>query len=214
MTEEAPDGDGSDGGQTSSEGHDGAQTDDFTELPPEAVEEAERLTHLARGAVDDDEAAAYRTRRSELLAEYGFTARVRDEDDGGETLVCHPVEWLDSDGVVDISAIQDTDRAAEVPLTGRGEQGSWADAEKYNRAIVETVREEAGSVHAENARAFADFMGNHYALPFDDARPVHVREFLDEYYPRNAWPSDEAEAELEASLRLVFEKTESRYPLD
>lgn len=192
----------------------GAATGDRTELPPETVEEAERLTHLARGAVDDDEAAAYRTRRSELLADYGFNARVRENEGGGETLVCHPVEWLDSNGVVDMSAIQDTDRATEVRLSGRGEQGSWADAEEYNRAIVETVREEAGSVHAENARAFADFMGNHYALPFDDARPVHVREFIDEYYPRNAWPSDEAEAVLETSLRHVFEKTQSRYPLD
>lgn len=190
------------------------QASDPGELPLETIEEAERLTHLARGAGDDAEAAAYRTRRSELLAEYGFTARVREENDGGETLVCHPVEWLDANGVVDMSAIQDTDRAAEVRLSGRGEQGTWADAEAYNRAIVETIREDEGAVHAENARAFADFMGNHYAATFEDARSVHVREFIDEYYPRNAWPSDEAEAVLEVSLRLVFEKTESRYPLE
>ena len=192
----------------------GERTGDPDELPSETVAEAERLTHLARGAVDDAETAAYRTQRSELLAEYGFTARVREEDDGGETLVCHPVEWLDSNGVVDISAIQNTDRATEVRLSGRGEQGTWADAEEYNRAVVETIRAEDGAVHAENARAFADFMGNHYASTVDDARTVHVREFIDEYYPRNAWPSDEAEAVLEASLRLVFEKTESRYPLE
>lgn len=208
MPEEAS-GDGTGGEQT-----DGERSGDVDELPPETIEEAERLTHLARGAVDDAEAAAYRTRRSELLAEYGFTARVRDEDDGGETLVCHPVEWLDSNGVVDISAIQDTDRAAEVRLSGRGDQGTWADAEAYNRAIVETIRAEAGAVHVENARAFADFMGNHYATTFDDARRVHVREFIDEYYPRNAWPSDEAEAVLETSLRLVFEKAETPYPLE
>lgn len=191
-----------------------ATSDGTAAVPRETIDSAERLTRLARDAASEAEANAYRERRSRLLAEHGFTARVREEDDGGETLVCHPAEWLDDEGVVDFSAIEETDRAIEVRLSGRGEQGTWAEAEERNQAIVAAVRKEHGDVHAENARAFADFMGNHYASPIDDARDVHVREFIEEYYPRNAWPSEDAKAVLEASLRRVFEKADTRYPLE
>ncbi|MGM0399336.1 MAG: DUF7108 family protein [Halobacteriota archaeon] len=182
-------------------------------LPRETVETVERLTRLARDAVDEQEAAAYRDRRSAVLDDYGFTARVR-EDENEATLVCHPAEWLDADGVVDFEAIDDTARATEVVLSGPGEQGAWAEAEARNRDVVETVRAAEGAVHAANARAFADFMGNHYASPISAAREHHVREFLEEYYPRNAWPTDEERAVVEQSLRAVFEKTEKPYPLD
>jgi hypothetical protein len=56
----------------------------MTDLPDDAVAEAERLTRLARRAVDDNERAAYRDRREEILDEHGYVARVR-EDDPGET---------------------------------------------------------------------------------------------------------------------------------
>ncbi|MFB6133045.1 MAG: rnhA operon protein [Halanaeroarchaeum sp.] len=184
-----------------------------TGLPPSAVEEAERLTRLARDAVDEEEADAYRDRRASLLDEYGFTARVREDDDG-ETLVCHPREWLDETGVVDVAAIEDTDRAAEVRLSGPDDQGVYEEAEDRNRPLVEAIREDHDPVHAANARAFADFMGNHYASPVDDATARHVREFLEEYYPRNAWPTDEQAAVVEASLRRLFEEADEPYPLE
>lgn len=182
-------------------------------LPREAVAVAERLTRLARDAVDEAEASAYRDRRSTVLGDYGFTARVREDEDGA-TLVCHPAEWLDDDGVVDFEAIDDTDRATEVSLSGTGAQGEWAAAEARNSDIVEAVRETHGPIHAANARAFADFMGNHYATPIPSANAHHVREFLDEYYPRNAWPTEAERAVVEQSLRAVFEKTGTPYPLD
>ena len=186
---------------------------DGVALPTEAVEEAERLTRLARAAADPAEATAYRDHRADLLDEHGFTARVREEADGA-VLVCHPADWLDEDGVVDLAAVEDTDRAEEVRLSGRGEQGTYADAETTNADLVAAVREDGGDVHAANVRAFADYMGNHYASPIDAATETHVREFLEEYYPRNAWPSDEQQAVVRESLRRAFEKTETAYPLD
>ncbi|ALG81483.1 DUF7108 domain-containing protein [Halanaeroarchaeum sulfurireducens] len=191
---------------------DDPDTDAPEKLPASTVDEAVRLTRLARNAVDENEAAAHRERRAARLEEYGFTARVREEENG-ETLVCHPAEWLE-DGVVDFTAVENTDRATEVPLSGRGEQGTWEDAEAENRTIVEAVREQDGAIHAKNARAFADFMGNHYAAPIADARATHIQEALREYYPRNAWPTDEQWAVVVESLRRTFEKTEPRQSVD
>ncbi|SNR31670.1 hypothetical protein SAMN06266787_1011233 [Halorubrum ezzemoulense] len=64
------------------------------DVPVEAVDEAERLTRLAREAESaeptpeiEQAADQYRERRDALAAEYGYTARVRDEDDA---LVLYP----------------------------------------------------------------------------------------------------------------------------
>ncbi|SHH16160.1 DUF7108 family protein [Halobaculum gomorrense] len=196
-----------DGAETAGAEADGDGWDE--ELPEPTVDAAERLTRLAREAVDDAEADAYRADRAERLAEYGFTARVRDEDD---TLVCHPDEWIE-DGTVQIDRIEDTDRAVEVSLSGPGDPDDWSEIEAHNAALVEQIAEEYGETHAANARAFADFMGNHYARPMDSADADEVQEFLNEYYPRNAWPSEEQRDAVRASLRHVFEAADERTPL-
>ncbi|WP_336034862.1 DUF7108 domain-containing protein [Halobacterium yunchengense] len=172
-----------------------------TDLPEDAVDTAERLTRLARDAVDDAEAAAYRDRRDRLLADHGFVARVREGDD---TLVCYPAEWVDDDGTVRLAEVEDTDRAVEVSLSGPGEQGDYEDAAARNADLVERVRDEHGDVHGDNAAAFADFMNNHYARPMDAAGDREREEFLAEFFPRNAWPSDDQRAVVEESLDLVF----------
>ena len=177
----------------------------MTELPREVVDAAERLTRLARRAVDDAEAAAYERDRDERLAEYGFTGRVRESDD---TLVCHPAEWLEGE-TVRMDRIENTDRAVEVSLSGSGDPESWDAVEAHNAEVVEAVAERAGAVHAANARAFADFMGNHYARRVETATAAELREFLTEYYPRNAWPSDEQRDAVERSLEHVFTVTET-----
>lgn len=169
------------------------------------VEEVERLTRLARRAADPAERAAYEERRERLLAARGFEARVREADD---TLVCYPANWLDDAGVVRTDRIETTDRAVEIPLSGPGDPEEWEAVEADNAALVSAVAEaadEAGAAHAANARAFADFMGNHYAKRIPRATPAEVEEFLAEYYPRNAWPSDRERALVEDSLRLLFE---------
>ncbi|WP_435361307.1 DUF7108 domain-containing protein [Haloarchaeobius sp. DFWS5] len=181
-----------------------------SELPTEVVDAAERLTRLATEAVDESEADAYRERRDDLLADHEFVARVRD-DDASETLVLHPDEWV-GDGVIRTDRIEDTDRAVEVHLSGPGDAEEWQDVDDHNRALVESVREAHGAVHAGNADRLADFMSNHYARKMDTATADELREFRDAYYPVNTWPTAEEKAVVETSLRLVFETAEKRMP--
>ncbi len=188
-----------------------ASDTDGDELPEETVDEAERLTRLARDAVDDGERAAYRKRRERLLTPHEFTARVR-EDGGADTLVLHPEAWHDGEGVIRTDRIQDLSRAVEIPLEGAGDPDDWTELDAQNREVVETVRETYGDVHGENADAFADFMGNHYARPIDSAGRGEVVEFLTEYFVRNAWPSDEQRATIEESIELVFETVDREVP--
>ncbi|MDZ7701924.1 MAG: rnhA operon protein [Halobacteriales archaeon] len=182
----------------------------MAELPEEAVDEAVRLTRLARAAVDRDEAAAYREDRSALLADHGYRARVRD-DDGGAVLVCYPGDWA-TDGVVDPADIEDVDRAVERPLSGAGDPDDWATVESHNRTIAEAVAEAHGPVHGATADAFVDFMGNHYARRVETAGPRECREFLEEYLPRNAWPTEAQLSAARESLRLTFETADADPP--
>jgi hypothetical protein len=173
----------------------------MAELPDDVVDEVERLTRLAGQATEEEEAAAYEDRRAEILAAHDFRARHRDADD---TLVLHPEEWLD-DGTVQFDRIEDTDRAVELSLSGPGDPDAWDEVERHNAELVSTVEDEHGPVHAANARVFADFAGNHYAKRIDAVRSEEVEEFLTEYYRRNAWPSEEQQAAVRESLRLLFE---------
>ncbi|MFB6296288.1 MAG: rnhA operon protein [Halobacteriales archaeon] len=180
------------------------------ELPEDVIAAAERLTRLARRAADEAEAAAYREDRDDRLAEYGFTARVREED-AGEVLVLHPGEWVE-EGTIRIDRIEDTGRAIERRLSGPGEESAFERVDAHNREVVARIEARAGPVHAANATAFADFMGNHYARRVETATPAELREFLAEYFPRNAFPTDEQRATVEESLRLVFAVTDREAP--
>ncbi|QLG63954.1 rnhA operon protein [Halorarum salinum] len=192
------------GGDAEPEADAESEPDGDEELPADLIEEAERLTRLARKAVDEEEAAAYRSDRERRLAEHDFTARVREGDD---TLVLHPEEWLE-DGLARVDRIEDTSRAIERPLSGPGDPDDWQAVEEYNASLVERVTAEHGETHGANARAFADFMGNHYAKRMDEATDEEVAEFLAEYFPRNAWPTDEQRDLAESSVGFVFESTD------
>jgi len=178
-----------------------------SELPEEVTAEAKRLTRLARDAVDPDEAAAYERDRDSLLAEHGFEARFRP-DDG--VLAIYPAEWVE-DGVVRPERVDDVDRGVEIPLEGGGGEG-WESVEEHNAALVEAVAEAHGPVHAENARSFADFMGNHYLQRVETATARQVREFLDEYFPRNAWPTEAQSAAVVDSLERLFDAADADLP--
>ena len=191
------------------EATDGEAADSETgELPEAVVDGAARLTRLARDAVDENEAAAYRGRRAEMLADHDFTSRIREED---ETLVLHPAEWMD-DGVVRVERIEDTGRAYEIPLTGADVAGDWDAVEEHNAELVDAVEAEDGATHAANARIFADFMGNHYLRRADAASRDEIQEFLTEYYPRNAWPSKKQETVVRESVERVFEAADADVP--
>ena len=208
---------------------DAAATSD-ADLPHDVAEEAARLTRLARDAderetaagpyQDEDdtqpprEAEVYRDRRDQLLAHFEYVSRVREEREGGLTLVCYPEEWLDDEGVVRLDAELDTSRAVEISLSGPGEQGDFEGAAAANDELVTDVREAYGEDHAANVQAFSDFMSNHYARPADSASAAEVEEFLEHYYPRNAWPTDAQAAMVEESLRFAFELRNKEYPLD
>ncbi len=180
------------------------------ELPEETVDEAERLTRLARTAVDENERDAHREKRADILGAHEFTARIREDEDG-DVLVLHPEEWLE-DGTIRTDRIQDVSRAVEIPLEGTGDPDDWSELDAENRRLVEAVREEHGDVHGDNAAAFADFMGNHYARPIASATADEIAEFLTEYFVRNAWPSENQRAVVDESIRLVFETADEPVP--
>ncbi|WP_436930338.1 DUF7108 family protein [Halosimplex halobium] len=186
---------------------------DPDDLPPESVvDEAERLTKLAREAAVDAEAAAYRSDRDERLADHDYTARVR-EDETRDVLVLHPEEWVE-DGEIRTERIEEIDRGIEIPLSGPGEGDDWAEIDEYNREVVADVRAEHGDDHAANVAALADFMGNHYAKPVHDATADELEEFLADYYKRNAWPTAAQREVVEKSVRVAFAVADERCPLE
>ncbi|WP_076607692.1 DUF7108 family protein [Natronorubrum thiooxidans] len=182
-------------------------TDDSAseELPVDVVDDAERLTRLARTTPDDNEAQAHAQRREELLEAHEFTARVRD-DDGDDTLVLHPAEWHDeAEGVIRTDRIDDISRAVEIPLEGTGDPDDWDVVDAHNRELAAAVRTAHGDVHGDNATALADFVGNHYAKRIEDLTEAELSEFQTEYFVRNSWPSAEQRAVIEDSIRLVYD---------
>lgn len=183
---------------------------DLDGLPSDVADEVERLTRLARRAVDDHEAAAYRERRTDILDDYGFTDRIREGDDG-DVLVCHPETWIE-DGVVRTDRIEDTDRALEVPLDGPGDPEQWDELHDRNLELAERVAEEYGSVHGANAEELAIYASNHFAKPIEALSPVELERFRTEYYPRNVWPTDAQAAALDESLEYTFEVASVPFP--
>jgi len=105
--------------------------------------------------------------------------------------------------------VEDVDRGIERPLSGPGEADDWQTVDEHNSEIVDRVEAEHGEVHGRNAAAFAEFMSNHYARAIESATDEEKEEFLTEYFPRNAWPTDDQQAVVEQSVRLAIETGES-----
>lgn len=172
-------------------------------LPDEIIREAERLTRLARDATDPNEANAYRETREELLATHGYTARIR-EDPGGDVLVCYPRDWV-QDGTIQFDNITDLERGIERPIARSNTDADWEEVDAHNQAIAAEIESKHGTVHGANARAFADYMGNHHVKRIEAASPTEINAFLTDYFPRNSWPSDAQRHRITESLRLVFD---------
>jgi hypothetical protein len=201
MMSEEPDADSEPGSKPGSESGSGSHTD--ADLPEEVIEAAERLTRLAREAVDPGERDAYRERRAAVVGEHDYTARVREED-VREVLVLHPAEWLD-DGLVRTDRIDDLDRAIERPLSGPADPEDWDVVDAHNRAVAARVANVHGPTHGANARAFAEFMSNHYARRIESAGSEEIEAFLTEYFPRNAWPTAEQKRVIDESIELILD---------
>ena len=181
-------------------------TETDAELPPELIDRVEKLTRQARNAVDRNERKAYLRERRRALSEYGFRARVR-EDDTGEVLVCYPAEWV-VDGTLQPDRVCDTSRGIERRLSGVGDS-SWEAVNAYNQELVAEIEQEHGSAHGANAAALADFAGNHYKKRIGDLSSSELELFLTEYYPRNVWPTDDQKAVVEQSVQLVCDYTDN-----
>ena len=175
------------------------------ELPSEIIKRAETLTRQMRNAVDENERSAYLRERRRVLSEYGFRARVR-EDETGDVLVCYPVEWVD-DGTIQPDRVEDISRGVERQLSGVGDD-SWETVNSHNQTIVAEIEHEHGPTHAANAAALAEFAGNHYKKRIGELSNAELEVFLTEYYPRNVWPTDDQKAVVEESVQLVIERTE------
>jgi len=193
MAAEEPEGDGGAGEEPEGDG------DRVPDVPVEVVDEAERLTRLARRTEDDAAAAFYRERRDELVAGHDYVPRLREEDD---TLVLYPDEWM-ADGTVQLDRIETTDRAVEVSLSGPGDADRYREIAAYNEAVADAVADAHAEPHADTASSFAAFMSNHYVRAVDDATPEMRAEFREEYLPRNGWPTDEQLAVVEESLTVI-----------
>ncbi|XGI83882.1 rnhA operon protein [Halorutilales archaeon Cl-col2-1] len=176
---------------------DGSEGEDEEESEREDwVDEAVRLTKMSLTSPSP----VYEDRLDELAAENGFVARLRDD----ETLVLYPDDWV-VDGEVDVERIEDTDRAHEIPLSEKGE--SWEDVHSYNSDVIEELSEmeEVTETEVSNAEYFVEFLENHYILPVDEVSQKHVREFLEDYYPRNVWSSPNEEETVKKSVRKLLE---------
>lgn len=183
-------------------------------LPGGVVDEAVRLTRLARRAPEttpDDPyggetslsaADQYRNERASLLREHGFCARVREEETE-LTLVCYPTEWVEN-GEVDMAAIEDTDRAVERRMEGIGSTGAWEPVADHNSTLADAVARRHGQPHGQTARSFARFMSSHRVRRIETATAGDLLEFVDDFFPRNTWPSDAQRAMVMRSLRFTI----------
>jgi len=180
-----------------------------SELPEAVIADAERLTRRARAASEDAERRGALRARRRLLADHGFTARVREEA-SRDVLVIHPEEWVE-DGTVQPDRIKDLDRGVERPLSGAGEE-NWPVVDTHNRELAAAVERAHGPDHGANARALADFAGNHYSKRIEQLTGAELTLFLEEYYPRNVWPTDDQRTVVEESVRLVFEAADEPTP--
>ena len=131
----------------------------------------------------------------------GFRWRLRETD---STLVCVPAGWY-TDGVVDPDRV---DPGEAVEITCAPSASGYDTVARANAAVAASVAAAFGPVHGENAAAVARFMSAHLRRPIATMTDADQREF-DEFYRRNVWPSEEAAAVIEESVRLTLELARS-----
>lgn len=172
-----------------------------TELDESTIERARQLTKRARAISDEDAAQRIRAVRDRLLDRWEYRARER-EDDTGVYLILYPTAWL-GDGGIDVDAIEDIDRAEEVPLERGDKERTWESIHSNNMSVATAIERKYGPVHGKTARDFGTYLSNHHLLRIEEATANEFEDFRTEYFPRNCWPSEEQAALLERSLAFV-----------
>ena len=181
------------------------------DLPDFAFEAARAMTRVMRRDTHP-EPEAIRDRRETLLGRYGYAARVR-EDEAGPVLVCYPDDWLE-DGTLQPDRLESTENAVEGRLTRAHHGDGWAGIDAHNHALADRVSEAYGEPHGDNAATFGIYLANHHEVPVEGATATHVEDFLEEYFPRNAWPSEAQRAAIETSLRHLFGIAGEPFPVE
>lgn len=181
----------------------------MSEIPEGVLDDVVSLSQKAIQAVDQQEISAYQQRRDDLLAPFGYTCRIRTDNDG-EVLVCYPKEWLDGD-TINIDKMDDLTQAIERPIFDSPSERNFSEIEQHNRAIASGIAKDHGPIHGTTASAFADFMSNHYKQRIEEATVTEFEEFRTEYFPRNAWPSDVQKRVLDETIQLLKTVDIDRY---
>lgn len=163
-------------------------------LPDDVIDKVVYMTKRSR-----DESSLV-DKRDEILRQYDYRARVRDEDD---VLILYPEDWINENKNVDPKDIESIDSAFEIPLSGSRDNADWDEVERINSNIVDSIREEHGEIHGDNTREFADFMGNHKLKKIPNMTEEDKMEFLEYYFPRNVWATDEQESSVEQSMDII-----------
>lgn len=179
------------------------------ELPDSVVETARAMTQAARRGTHA-KPSALRSRRDDLLGSYGYSARIR-ADDEGPVLVCYPDSWLEN-GVFQPEELESTGNAVERPLFSGPSADGWAAIQAHNSELAAKVTREFGDTHGANAEAFGIYMANHHNARVEAATVTELKQFLSRYYPRNVWPSPAQAAVVETSLEKLFAVAGESYP--
>jgi hypothetical protein len=179
------------------------------DLPDSVIETARAMTRAARRGTHA-EPSALRSRRDDLLGSYGYSARLR-EDENGPVLVCYPESWLQN-GVFQPEELESTANAVQEPLFSAPAVDGWDAIQAHNTELATTVKREFGDTHGANAEAFGTYMANHHKARIEAATATAVTHFLSVYYPRNVWPSPAQAAVVESSLEKLFAVAGESYP--
>ncbi|MBS3759876.1 DUF7108 family protein [Halodesulfurarchaeum sp.] len=179
------------------------------DLPDSVVETARAMTLAARRDTHPD-SSALRSRRDSLLESYGYSARLRADDDG-PVLICYPESWLEK-GVFQPDQLESTANAVERPLFSDPPADGWDAIQAHNTELAAKVTREFGDTHGANAAAFGTYMANHHKVRVEAATAAAVDHFLSKYYPRNTWPPPAQAAVIESSIEKLFAVAGESYP--
>lgn len=167
----------------------------MAEGPDRDAEWVQEVVAVARAAVGARRDAGELDRMEDIAGDHGYRARLRDDD----VLVLHPDDWLDDEGV--LHGDVDPDDALEIHL---GDSGGAEEARMRNDDLLEGFEADVEDEDVRfNVERFAEYCENHHGVAVDEVTSQQVEEFVDEYYPRNVWPSGSAEEKLESSLRAL-----------
>lgn len=172
-----------------------AEADDRT------VERVVDLTRSLESIPEGPDRERLLDRRRRLLDSLSMCCHVR-RGPIGDVVVLFPASWVVG-GTVELDRIDDIDEAIERPLDDQTTEDDWAAIHEHNLAIAEAVERRCGPVHGETVRALATYLSNHHLCRIEDATPTQLETFKEDYFERNAWPTEEQGVLLDRSIEML-----------